>query len=313
MHDGFCSICGKKAKLCNSHSIPRFILENISRQGIVGNINKAINLPGASSQNGLNNAKTFTMLCSKCDKEFFADYEEIENWKTLPTDKMLAQIAAKTYLREIYKKYYELGLHKTFFDKFNIKMGNIAEIHELDLRAFIKELNYAEKSINQKRRYYLRWYHKLDYVIPIALQGRIGLYGGFNDEIINQVYELNKDPKEMIICLFPFKNHSIVMMFVKNGDKTYRNFFKQLNKMPLDEQLQTISYIVFTYMEEYLCYPELDLTDKKIIEASGKTDVYKEYLSRKQQILETVKEFSLSKRFDFPNILSDLYAVKSNQ
>ena len=304
-----CEICGTQTKLCNSHSVPKFVLKVIADNGNLANINKIINMPGTNSINGLNNAKTFTMLCPKCDKEFFSDYEEIKNWNSQPTDKMLAQIVAKIYLREIYKKDIELELFKTVRDNDKVQFGNLDYIQTLDLEGFKKEYNYAKKSINQTKRYYISWYHKLDYIIPIALQGRICLYGGFDDEIINQVYELEKTPKEMYICLFPFSDHSIIMMFAKERDTTYRNFFKQLNKMPLDEQLQTVSYIVFTYLEEYMCSPKLNLNHDMIKQSVENTDIYEEDLSKKQKILNTVKEYSLSKRKDFPNILSKKYAI----
>ena len=39
-------------------------------------------------------------------------------------------------------------------------------------------------------------------------------------------------------------------MFIENGDKRYRSFYKQFNKLPLDEQLAALTFIIFAYSEE---------------------------------------------------------------
>lgn len=41
------------------------------------------------------------------------------------------------------------------------------------------------------------------------------------------------------------------MLFIENGDKRYRKFYKEFNKLPLEEQLGIINYMLFLYTEDY--------------------------------------------------------------
>lgn len=113
--------------------------------------------------------------------------------------------------------------------------------------------------------YYLINYTKLDYVIPVAFQGSIVLIADLDGKLINNIY--NPDEKYRIaslhLCLFPFENTSIVMMFVDSNDKRYRDFAKQFRKKNLEEQLAIMNYILFLYTEDYFVSKQVS---KEILE-----------------------------------------------
>ena len=67
-----CCICGKTvSSFCNSHSIPRFVLERIARDGQVLNGACALDLLFINQQDGVNRSGTFYLLCNDCDNKFF--------------------------------------------------------------------------------------------------------------------------------------------------------------------------------------------------------------------------------------------------
>lgn len=73
-----CLLCGKNINgFCNSHSVPRMILQQIADQGWVLKTDVSIN-PSKETERGygLKRAGTFHLICSECDKKCFLDYEK---------------------------------------------------------------------------------------------------------------------------------------------------------------------------------------------------------------------------------------------
>ena len=336
-----CFICNQSQKIINSHSIPEFILRKISVNGELYSSAGIIDAPIIGDLKGLNKAGTFGLLCSDCDKKWFADYEEPSNYQTEPNGKMLAQIAMKTYLKEIYKKITEIiewedefytlpdtkpmedpsDMHEMFcrWQQYKNKVF-ISESHkqaaELDLEDFLNKFNYSKAFLDTDGKtegYYLHFYQRLNYVVPVATQVRITLMGGFNDEVINTLNDENKY-SHLHICIFPMDTFSIVMLFTKNNELPLRPFLRTFKKMPLPEQLQVISYILFTHSEEIYINKETNkiLKDSPLVVEMGKisgitwsTDTTDPF----QHTLERIKQQSLTKRHGFPNLLSEEYKL----
>lgn len=102
-----CVLCGKKlTKTCSSHSVPKFVLENVSDSGIVykpygfDEISEAM----LKQKLGLNEAGTFRSVCLECDSRWFSSYENessLLNFNKLnktEKTKILAQIYLKSSL-----------------------------------------------------------------------------------------------------------------------------------------------------------------------------------------------------------------------
>lgn len=89
-----CYFCGKSVtSFCNSHSVPRFCLENIATNGDVLTLNTVVDNPLMDTENGVNKAGTFHLICNDCDSKIFSDYENPDNYSNQPTPKMIAQMA----------------------------------------------------------------------------------------------------------------------------------------------------------------------------------------------------------------------------
>lgn len=66
-----CPLCGRPlGKTCNSHSVPRMILETISKDGYLYNKNKVDNLEFFEQKSGINKTGTFFYICNSCDNSF---------------------------------------------------------------------------------------------------------------------------------------------------------------------------------------------------------------------------------------------------
>ena len=106
--------------------------------------------------------------------------------------------------------------------------------------------------MNNSNSYYLCYYNQLDYVVPIAFQSSIALISDFKGQTINDIFNMSTSYKikTINICVFPLVDKSVIFMFIENGDKRYRNFYREFNKLDKEDQLQTLTYILFLYSEE---------------------------------------------------------------
>ena len=62
------------------------------------------------TENGVNKAGTFHLICNDCDSKIFSDYENPDNYSNQPTPKMIAQMALKNSLKSISKRLFEIEL-----------------------------------------------------------------------------------------------------------------------------------------------------------------------------------------------------------
>jgi len=100
----------------------------------------------------------------------------------------------------------------------------------------------------------------------------------FNGNIINNIYNMSSHChlKEIHVCALPFKDFSIIMMFIDASIKRYINFYKQLLTFPQDTQLAIINYIIFLYSEDFYMSPNVSkkiLEDKEFKRVVGAIDI----------------------------------------
>lgn len=316
----YCYYCGKETtSFCNSHLVPAFCLRNIASMGDVACLNALIDFPLMDEKKGVNEAGTFRIICRDCDGKIFSDYENPTNYENLPTPKMLAQIALKNNLKFISRRLVENELHKIMHSKLCLPesfYNSKQDATNLDLDEYIKGYQKAKRTLekNWTGEYYLCYYKKLNYVAPIAFQDCIAMVTGFNGETINDVYNHNKkyELKYIHICVFPLKSETVIMMFVDNGDNRYRNFYKQLKKLPLEEQLSVIMFILFSYSQDVFfskSVVEEAKSNAALVEASMKgQDIYSttptgDFLSMAK------RNFDLSNRKNILNLLAEKYKL----
>lgn len=315
-----CLICGNAiSSTCNSHSVPRFCLDRIADKGKVLTANNLTDLPLIKTQDGINRTGTFHLICDSCDNSVFSDYENIGNYNGNPTDIMLNQIALKNCLKLIDKRSTEIAMH-SLLEKDYPQEKHLWEsrqrANQLDISEFEDELNYAKKAVKKKNKaYHLYYYETLNYVVPVAFQGQVALAFDLEGKLVNDLYYYSPDYKiEMLnICVFPMKEKSVIMMFVKDGVRRYSNFFKQFNTLTHDDKLAVIFYILVVYSEDYF----MSETAKKVIEGSKalqsagmyNTDLYMD--SHVQNpVMELKSMYDLNKRDGIPNLLSEEYKLE---
>lgn len=316
-----CYHCGKKVgSFCNSHSIPAFILESIAKNGKLFTNGKLLEIPIIENEKGVNNSGTFHIICRDCDSKIFSDYENPENYVKIPTQRMIAQIAMKNYLKSISQRSLELEINLNLF-KEELSSEKHHELTQqvlyFDLIENIEGYNIAKKVIekNQNDKYYMFYYKKLDYVVPLAFQNQLTLPFDLEGNIINNIY--NKSPKYKIrlvhLCVFPLEDSSVIIMFVDSEHKRYRKFYKQLNKLSENDKLMVINYIIFLLSEDVYLNKDID---EEVWENSN----LKKIIGQTQNIfglstinnpMNNIKEsYSFKKMNSIPNLLSKDYKVK---
>lgn len=334
-----CFLCKEKKRFMVSHSIPESILHNIAISGYVDAPASILGVPKLGQSQGIQKAGTFRLLCSDCDNRVFADYENSIESEIKPNGKMLAEVALKTYLKELNKKILEIpeyddpelrritypedpdniiSLFESWleFRSKHMFLDRMKKRAKLDHRCYMADIEYAKKYIDnncQTSGYYLHYYKQLDYVVPIAFQGRVTLWGGFDDEMVNCINDKEKY-SDLHICIFPMRDRTKVFIFTKNNDKTLRRFIKSFNLLNPEDQLRTICYIIFVYSEEIYMHPELK---NKLYEISSVRDaitsigqtIHMGHVTNIEQTLALIRRNSLTKRHNFPNLLSEEYKI----
>ncbi|SCX81696.1 hypothetical protein SAMN05720606_101115 [Paenibacillus polysaccharolyticus] len=314
-----CLICGKDcSSFCNSHSVPQFCLQNIAEEGKFYHSGNLVDMPMVDKEKGIGEAGTFKIICRECDSSAFSDYENPEAYYQEPTDKMLSQIAMKNYLKSISKRQLEIQIYRNMTKEFGElqMLSQMEGVGSLDLEEYVDEFSYAKKACQSKwdNNYYLSYFHSVPYVVPIAFQNNIALVSDLEGGTINDIYNPLSEYviKNIQICVFPLKTHSIIMMFCRNGENRYSKFFKQFRKLSTEEKLKVINYIIFLYSEDYYFYKGIN---QEIIGNENLKDVAKTIPvsiadSPFADSLTAAKEYyDLNKRDSIPNFLSEAFKV----
>lgn len=330
--DAVCFHCGETVtSFCNSHNVPRFCLENIGVAGKVTGPNAILGLPtmgvsiGKEFQ-GIGEAGTFRIICRECDSKIFQEYENPDNYKdTPPTQKMLAEIAMKNYLKFISKRKLEIGLLEkslmqcpSFGIEYHLLKMEIQtrlKTSKIDLDSYINEYKRAKKfaSKDNGNGFYIIYYRLLDYVVPVTVQAPIAVLIDIEGNVVND--GANMDPgyklAELHLCVFPLKSQTVVILFIDNGENRYRKFYKQFRKKNEDEQLGIINYLIFLYCEDYFLAkempPGIDLNRFKSV--ASLTPVVWDVKPLTHTSIYAEK-FTLSKWNCIPNLLSIRYKVR---
>ena len=174
----------------------------------------------------------------------------------------------------------------------------------------------AKKAIEKdsKNDYYVCYYEKLNYVVPIAFQGSIALAIDFEGNIINDIY--NPSPKYVLqnihISILPLKTETIILVYIEDGNNRYRRFYKQFNKLTLEDRLAALTYIIFLYSEDMYFSKsiEKEVKQSQTLCNAGKTS--QDLLSPTPffdpyKILS--KTHNLNNRKKIPNLLSEKYKL----
>lgn len=316
-----CFYCDKTVEsFCNSHSIPKFCLRNIAHGGEVLTLNLIIDNPFMKHEKGVGAAGTFNLICRDCDSKIFSDYEDPNNYNSIPTQKMISQIALKNNLKAISKRLLEIEMYN-LLETMNNDASEICQaknyVNNLDLKEYVKGYNKAKKAIekNSDRDYYVCYYEKLNYVVPIAFQASLALAFDFDGNIINNLYNPSQEYeiKNINISVFPLECESVIIMFIENGDKRYRSFYKQFNKLPLEDKLLALTFIMFAYSEEIYYSKSIEeavLSSQKLCEAGVSGLDILSVVSNIDSMKVIKEKYDLNNRKKIPNLLSEEFKLK---
>ena len=151
-------------------------------------------------------------------------------------------------------------------------------------------------------------------MVPIAFQCSLALAVDFNGNIINNIY--NPSPEYSIqnihISILPLKSETVIVMFIEDGDKRYRQFYKQFNKLTLDDKLAALTLIMFMYSEDMYFSKSIEneVRESKALCEAGKTGQDIVSFTPFFDPLEILREsHSLDKRHEIPNLLSEKYKL----
>ena len=313
-----CILCGiDQTSFCNSHSVPQLSLNNIADNGKLLHASALMGVEIIDVEKGVNNSGTFHFICNYCDSTFFQDYENEQNLKSLPTDKMLAEIAVKNFLLQLSKRTHEVEINKELQKQYKMYINpeEMAEMNRLDIRDFNKEIQFHKTIVDNNiiGGYQVLFWKVLPYRIPIALQSVIALSRDLDGKKINDVSVISEDisMKYMHIVVLPLKTESVILAFYHKRDKIYRSIRHQVNSMSEEKTLKYLNYLLFAHTENYF----LSKTIKTEIESNEKLSLlsteYNGYPSF--GILGEHNSFGVGYKpigiDDIPNFLSKEYSI----
>lgn len=320
-----CLWCSKKiTRFCNSHSVPQCVLKNIDIDGKLDYFNSMLNLPLINKDKGIAEAGTFKLICNECDSKIFQDYESLDKLDSKPTEKMLEEIALKNILTMLNKRYIEIELYRNYEKEYTMPYPYDVkqEANSLDERDFwwdflrVKEMMCSSDEENGK--YKLFFWKKLDYIIPIAFQGLITLYGDLAGNMVTDTYNTSEDiiVKHMHVCMFPLETSSVVFAFYHEDDTEYDNFAEQFCELEEEEQLKVLSYIVYAYNEDMFFakkFPHRTWLINKVKDTFTETEEIWAFNQEHAEYQKKLKMQRLKNRDrDFPCILLKKFAVKKD-
>ncbi|EJL6601033.1 hypothetical protein NMS35_003481, partial [Vibrio cholerae] len=180
-----------------------------------------------------------------------------------------------------------------------------------NIRGFERAKKVDLKCIQDE--YYLFFYEKLNYVVPIAFQHKIAMAVDLEGNVVNNLY--NHDPKYKIqhlhLVVFPLEETSVVMMFIDRKDTRYHQFIRQFNRLSTEHKLALSNYIIFLYSEDFFLSTSIDeriLRDDTLKLVSGSIGIGKNNTTR--SLMDDLKEnYSLSGFIKIPNFLSPDFSL----
>ena len=329
-----CKLCGKEIikeskAFHKSHTIPYFCLENI--KGIY-NKNYGVlkaDYPGLRTVFsdkefiGTNKAGVFYSICSKCDQEKFSVYESEEALLNKDPQDMVNSMALKIYLTELfntrfrnfkntidYSKLTDEQIISSYFEN----VGNMEEpTVECDIRDFEADLQSAKTTYENEYRNYKIIYHTiLNYTVPVAAQTSIPISHNVDHSKLQEVSQIgHKRIEDLLICIFPLKQKSVITVFYKVGDALMKKYSKQFLKLSEEEKLREIFYLLLRYKASNYFYSPLIkeiLNDKNVRSIFGIEDTAIKMGGR-------IIHFSIFEEYNWkenlPSILSEQYSVQN--
>lgn len=327
-----CFVCNKKnIKYCNSHTIPQFILRNITQDGKLLNTQIFNSAKLLNKETGVNKTQVFHCICADCDNKIFKEYETKENYQVEPNQLMLKQIALKNHISRFCKHNEEKHTYSNILKE--IKKGITYPITDINYRIKVTEHNYRYnnkrarlilKNLNNSTEFYkLCYYKKINYTVPYVLQANSILSLGFNNEKLANTFDFTSFDyaDDIHFCIYPLEKESVIFTFCDKSLTIYDDFFETLKTKNEEEQLSILNFIAFAYFEDIFLNNKID---KSILENYFMKQITQEQMityadtSLIQNLKKEEREFykwnalsnfSIDNNKKIPNLLSYEYRI----
>ena len=273
----FCLFCGEESSLCNSHTVPRFILKHIDEKGMVcygySLVNYLDNL--IDTKKGINNAFNYYLICRDCDQKQFAHYEKPES--ILDYDHLddktknivLIEMALKTHLAHMFRKAQTYNMNSMLFPdvykKFQETRHKTAyEIDIEDHRRYLIDLLCAKEDASIE--FEVLYNKLLDYEVGIATQTIIAyIYDLQGNILFNPHYYSTADStKYFYLVILPIEGKTRILFYIeKQYVPIVKNIVEQFNALTEEEKLHFLFMSLIVYDEQFYINPILLKTIRK--------------------------------------------------
>jgi len=307
-----CILCGNAvSSLCDSHSVPKMVLKEIADSGSkVLLANSVFGISGFDVFKCTKRAGIFNIICCDCDGKVFQDYENPNNLKNTPTDKMMAEIALKNTLHQLRNRQIEIEFRNQL--PAENKQLPIKRAKD-EIKVFNDDIDLYKKLIknDEHNRFTIVYYKRLPYKVPIAVETEVALPQDINGDPINIFSGANKTKRIQYIhlCVFPLGGESIVMLFYHNRDKMYSAFNNQFNELSEDKALSYLNWLIFKYTENYFFSKKVEEIITKNVNLQMLSQELNGFPSFGIGDPEAYKGFRRINPYEIPNLLDVKYSV----
>lgn len=246
-----CILCKEKqTSFCESHTIPQFVLKNISGNGFVYQLFPSNNLlpeTGLKNKIGIGETNVFYDICTSCDSKYFQDYESKEKLQLFGSaseeekQRIMTLISLKNALRDIYQDLGNIEFTRSFEKTINslitgtiVNMKPNEPVDDQDYKDHTKlALLFMESLKNKKHLFKICYFKKIHHNIDVATQVTVVPHFDFKRQLINDVYDLSAVLKYLFVCLFPLGDYSMVLVycFKEDWESTFKEYFQNFNKL----------------------------------------------------------------------------------
>lgn len=248
-----------------AHSIQNNrILNRISDNGHVYHISGKVEkseLKPAFKKLSRNAASTFFGFCNFHDTELFKPIEQKE-YNQEPIQNFLFAFRALTL--QYHNKRRELTAVQNHFKEFPDSMLDPEGVYRyrlalLDVSDCTKQYeifknNYMESDFERLRTIY----RKLDFEVNFASSASFAVQYDLKGNMMNDIYT-NKNPEKMpsiFITIYSIENGTnILLAYHQDDDAIYREYFEQLEALPINDLLKYLNFLLIEYTENVFFNP----------------------------------------------------------
>lgn len=286
-----CLLCGKHiTSPCNSHTVPRFILNKIAENGYVyyGYALQKGDVLGLGDKTGINNAHTFRLICNECDAAHFKNYENPNNLKNFDSlhsnlkKQILCEMAIKAHLSHINMKYRRMLM------KDMVTGGRLGKLEQqgkffFPERADVDEHNEYIDYLFRKHKsnndpFEVLYNVVLDYKTKIATQTVINFIFDLTGKQVFDPFNLvNNECRYFYLMILPLEDSTRVLFYIEKKNKNnVSGIIQQFYDLSEEEKLHFLFVALVIHDQQFYITPSLarkiQKNDKKLIRLYTKTN-----------------------------------------